>query len=200
MVAAPTEPGRLRLFTSSGFSSTSCSAPAFTSSFSWSSAKAKTSAADSGSARTVSFALDSDCTPISMVTLPLSAFCSMKASAISRSMVWSSSAPHMVSFTSPQLSAAEAAVLEAAAEEAVPEEEPPQAVSAPAAAIVPIAARNLRREISFFMIQFSFVLNLKSSGALCCAYKLRTSKQLFFCTHRIPHSFAHVNGRNSRYC
>jgi len=37
----------------------------------------------------------------------------------------------MVSFTSPQLSAAEAAVLEAAAEEAVPEEEPPQAVSAP---------------------------------------------------------------------
>jgi hypothetical protein len=106
----------------------------------------------------------------------------------------------MVSFTSPQLSAAEAAVLEAAAEEAVPEEEPPQAVSTPAAAIVPIAARKLRREISFFMIQFSFVLNLKSSGALCCAYKLRTSKRLFFCTHRIPHSFAHVNGRNSRYC
>ena len=73
---------------------------------------------DKRAARTVSLALDSDWTPISIVTLPLSAFSAMKASAISRSMVWSSSAPHMVSFTSPQLSAAEEASPEDAAESA----------------------------------------------------------------------------------
>ena len=152
MVAALTEPARLRLLTSSGFSRTSCKAPAATSSLSWSSAKAKTSAAASGSARTVSLALDSDWTPISIVMLPLSAFSAMKASAISRSMVWSSSAPHMVSFTSPQLSAAEEASPEDAAEsvcdaaEDAAEEDaaaPPQAVSIAAAVTVLTAASAL---------------------------------------------------------
>ena len=72
------------------------------------------------------------------------------------------------------------AVLEAAALEdavvVVEEELPPQALSAPVAASAPIATRNWRREISFFIdiLLLLYVQNVQIYGAqvcsVCCFY------------------------------
>ena len=54
----------------------------------------------------------------------------------------------------------------------MPEEEPPQAVSTPAAAIVPMAARKLRRAVSVLLFAYSTTLGWSHYGTRAVVYLL----------------------------